>query len=315
MGDWGWPLKPENDNLVHFRFLQGFGKNELAVQTQNWSRGRDALLHVHDYTEFIIIVKGCGLNRIGSRHYPVIPGDVQIIFPGILHSFHADANLRIINLAIPPHNPLFKPEEFQQWEFIPEFQRIFVRRNDPESPNVRIHFSGEDFPKFLFEIDRLKQTLGTSGPEQRLLLRAHLTLLLGSLCRALRKNSAPREIKGNSSLLLSHIFDAVEHLWNQPFDAGKIAEKAGISANYLSEFFRKRTGMPLTLYVNTIKINQGREMLELHPEWNITEIAEKCGFSDPSYFARVYRKLTNESPLASRRKFQKIEYIRKKSLK
>lgn len=311
----GWSCKPEDDGLVHYRYLQGFGEKNVAVQVQDWSRGRDALLHVHDYTEFIIVVKGCGINRIGDRRYPVVPGDVQMIPPGVLHSFHAMANLRIINLALAPHNLLFTPEEFRQWEAIPEFRRIFARINESEPEDVTIHFSGEDFTRFLAETDRLKQVLLSTGPEQRLLLRAHLTLLLGSLCQELRKSSGLQRAGGRAPLLLSSIFEAVEALWNKPFDAAKIAEKAGISTNYLSEFFRSRTGMPLTLYVNTIRINRGREMLELHPERNVTEIAEKCGFSDPSYFARMYRRLTGESPLASRRKFRDAEQIRKKSLK
>lgn len=299
--------------MICYHFKERFGTQVVAVETQIWSRGHEAKLHVHDYTEFIIVWRGDGINQIGGLCYPVVPGDVQIIPPGVVHSFHANSDLWIINLAVSPENILFTEEEQRKWRCIPEFQLMFGKRSHDIGADCMIHFSNGTFPSFLDEINRLKNELSQIGPENLLLLRARLTLILGQLCRTLRKSMNISRQGKNTIHLLNVIFEQVEQNWRNDISAGKIAEKAGITANYLSEFFRKHTGMAFHRYWNIVRINHAREMLEFQKNMNITEIAEYCGFHDSSYFTRIYRKLTGETPGCFRKKKQAVRYIRKKS--
>lgn len=75
----------------------------------------------------------------------------------------------------------------------------------------------------------------------------------------------------------------------------KIASALGISAGHLSRMFKRATGVTLERYLMIRRIDAAKRLL-LEPLENVSEIAERCGFSDPAYFARVFRRIAGCSP-------------------
>ena len=76
------------------------------------------------------------------------------------------------------------------------------------------------------------------------------------------------------------------------------ASKAlGISAGHLSRMFRSVTGTTFRDYVVERRVEYARRLL-LDPLNNVSDVAERCGFSSPSYFARVFRKAVGCAPMA-----------------
>ena len=59
-------------------------------------------------------------------------------------------------------------------------------------------------------------------------------------------------------------------------------------------------GITPVAYVNRYRIRQARALLE-DTDRNITEVALKVGFSNSSYFGRVFRREEGVSPTAFRR--------------
>ncbi|WP_428768919.1 response regulator [Treponema sp. HNW] len=70
-----------------------------------------------------------------------------------------------------------------------------------------------------------------------------------------------------------------------------IADMFGINPNYLSTVFKKNVHKNYTDYVNEKRI---RYALELIKTTNLSakEIAYKCGYANPNYFSRIFRKIT-----------------------
>ncbi len=81
----------------------------------------------------------------------------------------------------------------------------------------------------------------------------------------------------------------------QTISIGKIASGLGISAGHLSRVFKRTTGVTLERYLMILKIESAKRLL-LDPLENVSDAAEKCGFSDSAYFARVFRKIAGCSP-------------------
>jgi AraC-like DNA-binding protein/ligand-binding sensor protein len=75
----------------------------------------------------------------------------------------------------------------------------------------------------------------------------------------------------------------------------KIAGALGVSAGHLSRIFKRTTGQTFERYLMTQRVETAKRML-LEPLATISEVAEKCGFSDSAYFARVFRNITGCSP-------------------
>lgn len=74
-----------------------------------------------------------------------------------------------------------------------------------------------------------------------------------------------------------------------------IASKIGISQGYLSSVFKKQTGGNLNDYINKVKIDRAKELLEKH-EYKMYEISDMLGFENPYYFSKVFKKLTGITP-------------------
>jgi len=73
------------------------------------------------------------------------------------------------------------------------------------------------------------------------------------------------------------------------------AEIMYMNPSYFSSYFKKETGMNFSDYLNTVRISYAKQFLSL-PDYKVYEICEKVGFSDLSYFCRVFRKMEGISP-------------------
>jgi AraC-like DNA-binding protein/ligand-binding sensor protein len=78
---------------------------------------------------------------------------------------------------------------------------------------------------------------------------------------------------------------------------GEAARALGVSTGHLSRMFRQVTGLTFRDYVISRRIEHARLLL-LDPLNNVSVVAERCGFSTPSYFARVFRKVVGCAPTA-----------------
>ncbi len=74
-----------------------------------------------------------------------------------------------------------------------------------------------------------------------------------------------------------------------------VAGALGISAGHLSRVFKRTAGQTFERYLMTERVAAAKRML-LEPLATVSEVAERCGFSDAAYFARVFRKITGRSP-------------------
>lgn len=68
-----------------------------------------------------------------------------------------------------------------------------------------------------------------------------------------------------------------------------------ITPNYFSSIFKRVTGESFIYYVNKQKIQKSEALLK-ETNMPVSEIAEKCGFSDVKYFSRVFKKYTDMTP-------------------
>jgi len=67
------------------------------------------------------------------------------------------------------------------------------------------------------------------------------------------------------------------------------------SRSHFSHFFKSKTGMSLPEYINMRRVERAKELL-LSTDMNNAEIAMSVGYSEPMYFHRAFKKLTNMTP-------------------
>lgn len=79
----------------------------------------------------------------------------------------------------------------------------------------------------------------------------------------------------------------------------RVAAPLNISGSYLSEKFKRVTGINFVDYVARIRVRKTQYLLE-NSDRRISEIAFAVGFQSLSQFNRVFRKLIGKSPSAYR---------------
>ncbi len=108
-----------------------------------------------------------------------------------------------------------------------------------------------------------------------------------------------KESSITSSVLASEILSYVNENYKTLFEIGEIAEKFYISKVYLSRIFKKYTGVTVMTYLNNCKMKSAHSML-VETKKPISEIADECGFTSPSYFSKVFKKVYRMSPVEYR---------------
>ena len=75
----------------------------------------------------------------------------------------------------------------------------------------------------------------------------------------------------------------------------QLADYIGLNPSYLSKLFKKETGISISIYIQTRKIEAAQNMLK-YSEYSISEIASTLAFTTQSYFTEVFRKKVGMSP-------------------
>jgi AraC-like DNA-binding protein/ligand-binding sensor protein len=82
---------------------------------------------------------------------------------------------------------------------------------------------------------------------------------------------------------------------SRPLKVAEVARVAGLSVSYFSRVFRDELGESFVSYLNRMRCEQASELLR-STDLPIHEVAHRCGFSDHSYFTKVFRSVTGSPP-------------------
>lgn len=87
----------------------------------------------------------------------------------------------------------------------------------------------------------------------------------------------------------------VEQHYKQRVSAAKAATLCGINSSNFSRVFKKEHGMKFREFVLKHRLAIAKKLLA-NPELNVTDAAFAAGFSDHSYFSKVFKRCTGVSP-------------------
>ncbi|MCE5173446.1 response regulator [Paenibacillus profundus] len=89
--------------------------------------------------------------------------------------------------------------------------------------------------------------------------------------------------------------DYIQQNYKDKLTLQMVASHVYMNAQYFSRIFKRELGVTYTDYVNKLKIAHACKLLETtgYPAYRIST---ECGFTDPSYFNRVFYKQMNMTP-------------------
>jgi len=81
-----------------------------------------------------------------------------------------------------------------------------------------------------------------------------------------------------------------------------VAVHVSVSSRTLTRYFQSTFEMTPQQYIQKSRVQKGKLLLEI-TKLDLAEIADRCGYSDPSTFRRVFKKYSELSPMAYREQY------------
>ncbi len=93
---------------------------------------------------------------------------------------------------------------------------------------------------------------------------------------------------GLSKELITVITDFVVRNYHLDFSANVMANALGFEPSYFSKEFKKFNGEGFNAFLKRIRLNEAKMLLKSNPYLSIKQISDECGYTNPSYFTRVF---------------------------
>ncbi|AQS57688.1 response regulator transcription factor [Desulforamulus ferrireducens] len=109
------------------------------------------------------------------------------------------------------------------------------------------------------------------------------------------------ELKTDQKDLIEKAKQYIHDNFKQKLPLQEVSSYVYLNPQYFSRIFKKEVGVTFIDYVNKLKIEHACKLLET-TNYPAYRISSECGFTDPSYFNRVFVQHMKMTPKAYRRK-------------
>lgn len=119
----------------------------------------------------------------------------------------------------------------------------------------------------------------------------------GSLEQAETERSAREEWKKpeNSEWMVQEVMDYIARHYMEPIGRQEIENAMHLNGDYLNRIFKAATGYSLIQYIQYYRVLVAKQLMrEKHTA--IADIGSKVGLDTPSYFGRIFKKWTGQTP-------------------
>lgn len=260
---------------------------ELMVEDlQQWTRRP----HQHNFFELVFIEEGEGLQCINQQHFPYHRHNVFLLPPLDCHSFEVRTPTRFVFLRFT--NQVFAQHRGGELDLKGWFQKLsYILINYNKLPGEVVR-SAPDKQHLLNSLQLIRDEHTRNDAFSPTLIQTALMTILNLLTRHIEATllQVPTTDRGRSG----HFVRVLNHIQHNLFDNGSLrvaalAEQAGVSATYFSEYFRRYAGEPLQTYITRSRLKVAEARL-LHSDNTAKEIAFELGFTDTSHLSRTFRR-------------------------
>lgn len=247
--------------------------------------------HLHPQYEIVFVKNGSGIRSVGQHTSYYNGGTLIFIGPNI------------------PHMPFSNWEKEDNYEVVIQMDQDFYSKiiQFPENRAIQALFvascSGLIFgrethaqvAKYIGEMKHL-------SPQSQL---SHLMMLLTDMSEemdicSMEVSGVALDRKQNDYGRINTVYDHVATHYTKEISVEDMAELVGLTKNSFCRFFKKVTTKSPIQFVNEYRLNQAASLLTTSP-FSISEIMYQCGFNDPSFFTRQFRKTKGVTPTEFRK--------------
>ena len=246
--------------------------------------------HLHQFCEIEMITEGEIEITVSGKTYVASAGDIALIPPFKVHSFHTPHHVRMLICTL---SSFFLPPSIPPAELLADREAYVFRAPAP----LWEYLVATDF----YDTRTMRSVSAESDPERVLRLRATIHLIISEYLLASKKIT-----EGNSENALSKILIYICDHYCEDLSLASISTATGYSQKYVSNCISKIKAINLRSFINMLRIDEAKSLLR-STESTVLTVALECGFKNESSFYRVFYTLTGVTPKEYRKKYTKTK--------
>lgn len=260
--------------------------------------------HKHPELQLTLILQGRGKRIIGSKVSDFESGDMVFLGSNVPHTWLNDPmqHQRISNMNSKVITLFVNPSIFHQMaNLFPDMAKIQTMLS-LSSKGIRIIGSTRDHIKDML----LRMQILTGFEKVLCLLEIIHCISISEETELLlvEKQEKPKTVQYSDRLVsvLKHVEDNLQ----DQITLEEISKLACMTNHSFCRFFKNRTGKTFFRYLVEVRIEHACKLLH-SDDRTISEVASLSGYNSDSYFCKVFREHTGQSPYQYKRKIQETD--------
>lgn len=255
--------------------------------------------HVHQNLELYFCVSENADYVINNSYYTLRPGDIVVINPGEVH--------KVV---------IRKPHQYERFFIVfptNSFPEHTINPLDPllhltggESARLRLPPEVWDNVRaLLYEtLDVCRDDTVEPSPLIQTKVYANTLQILCTVSENAAFIQTPESQVSDTELAtpLADVMLYIDKHLKTIESVKEIADAIHVSPSYLSALFRKHMGVPLVYYLQSLKMSLAKQMLE--EGYTVADACRETGYTDCSYFIRIFKRHIGMTPLQYRNSFR-----------
>lgn len=275
----------QNDEGSSFRLLH----QQVVANDFPWN------YHYHPEFELVLVYEGSGRRHVGNHLSYYDDGDLVLIGSNLPHAgFGYDALGRHEEIVIQFKDDFLGKRFFEKPE-------MFSIKKLLERSQQGIQFYGKT-QKDISE--KLKRLLALSYFERLIgLLSIFQDLANSEEYNLLNSLDTRYDFNQKDQIRLKRVYEYIEQEYQNPINIREAANVANLTVPSFCNYFKKVVNQTFTDFMNEYRINKACQLLMT--DASVTDVCFECGFSNNSYFSKVFKQIKGKTPLEFKKMVQR----------
>lgn len=260
---------------------------------------RPIVSHRHGkFAELAIIADGSARHHFEAGSELISKGDVLAIPVGRSHGYGECEHLSLINVLFDPYE-MAMPLQWQGQ--IPGYDSAFAFHTQSSAAArlvSRFRLGEHGLARAIDLCARIHDETLEQRAGYQAAAKGLFSALVAELCRHEGTSESP---VSEAMVRLSDLLGWLNRNYGRHISTAIMAEYAHMSRSTLERHFRAAFGKPPREFLIELRIRKAEELL-VYTDAEVSEVAVQVGMSDPSHFARLFRKERGISPSEFRKR-------------
>lgn len=255
--------------------------HEKNCPTSNW--------HIHPEYELVYVRNGSGTLQIDSKILPYHNGALLFLGPNIPHADFGNKDFTDNFEVVIQFTKSFVMEKLTVFPELRRLKRLIQASHGGLVFSTAVKDELADSFESMVSASALQKLVGFFGILECLSNTDQYERVVGKESNITHKTADVNR--------LETIFQFVNEHYDKQIQTEKLAKQIGLTPNSFCRFFKKMTKKTFVQFVNEFRIGKAVEIFN-ESALPVSDVMYKCGFNDPSYFTRQFKKYQGKTPSA-----------------